>query len=281
MHRITLSKQLYPSFFISLSAFVILTVLYTVSQVSAGAGAYYFRGGTYTALCVVTLVLLLLIPSSIFLCLPRGSAPRLPLAAPLSLRIFSPFASVVAVAFGVCHFGLGIRLIAAQENQCGIFALLTGIFACFGALYLLSALLPRDCTCSRDALAGMSLLFSFLTYAMYLYFDGSTPKNDTQKQFLSLAFLILVLYLLSDVRLVLGRGIPRLYHITALWAAPLCGALSIGGLLSALILRCAPALGYTPLLLLLIFFLYIYIRELTVTGTVQMPSIKEEDPDLE
>ncbi len=258
------------SLFLSCLASVLGVVFYAVSF---AGGALYPHGAAYVLLwavpCAAFAVITLLLKTDGTLTLvlqeKTDSSP--------SLRVIGSFAALAALLFGGYLIGCALRAPDGASVRTVLPAFLSGILAIGGAAFLPFSPLTASSRMTRDGFTGISLLLSFLFYPLYLYFDTSLPKNAPVKLLLLVAYLLAMLCVLSETRAALGKGYPRMTHAVALGVAPFCAAVSAGSLLAAAISGEEPAFGFPPVLMLLFFFLYIYIKELLRFGII--PSLQD------
>ncbi len=254
----------------SLVGGLIAAVLLTIAFGKTAAD--YMNGGVMTAfwilialIPIVTFVLSVLFPA------PRISADRLlvntaeraasiPLTA--GILLFSAYNLYSGIAMLVKPVTPDGKL-GGYALSCSVCLLLAGLFSLAAVGYPLVAAITGKRHPVVSCLTGIAFALSLLFYALYLYFDVTAPKNATLKLILSLAILFCAVFLLADVRRILGRKVPHFYTACIHAAGALACAVSLGGILH-MIIGGETLLGWIPpYVLLLVLFLYIYIRQLT------------------
>ncbi len=218
-------------------------------------GGHYFHGGAYVALAVT--LALTSAASAVTAFVLRRSIPATQASFGGHLGSISMHTLCIAgiLLFGIYHIVRGVMLIPSALPA-GICLLLSGALAVLGFRFSMHSM-------RRDELAvvisGTGLSMSCLFYALYLYFDASTPKNAGMKHLLILTFLLLALFFLSEIRRVLEKKQSLFYMITNALALQLTAALSVAPVAMTIA-------GHAPLtgdvftyLFVIVSFLYIII----------------------
>ena len=250
-HRLTL--------LLSLPFTICITLFYTLSRCLSGVS---FHGWTNVLLwCTLGAGLLL----SIWLGI-SGSKQKETFVNVAqwqnSLRITALVCGCICFIGGALNFfnGLQMLLSAKSATPSPIFFILLGFLLVVGGVYICLCPTPNSTTQTRDALFGMALPIASIIRVLDLYFETSTPKNASAKLFISLTYLLLALYWLSDLRLTLGRANVG-YHKTLIpLVTMICGGVAVGECLSALILKTSLTYGGLDLLFFVISFLLINIK---------------------
>lgn len=233
-------KRRLVGFLLSLAAFFVGTAFLTAAVLTAARPLYYLHGWAW-----ITAVVVFLVNAAMQLPLaltdrtlgddlrarqsqpsPVGSTVAA-LAAAIGALLLAGGAAVLAVRAGdVLRTATGTDVVSTGRGMM-VTAICTVVLLLAGAAgLLLSALAPGFCPAAATIL-HLPLPLGCVLFALYLYFDKSTPRNGTLKLCVSLALLLLALLFLLRIRRLIGTDKPRL----ALWLAratlPYTGALSI------------------------------------------------------
>ncbi len=251
MNKSRISTYLFP--LLSLVIGGVCAILFATALGSLAP--IYFSSGLTAALWIILGAFLLVNTILVFL-LPAADSSDTIL---LHHRIASGIAATGTAFFAVYQFINSINLFDKNSTLSAVCLLLSAVFALAGVAYFFFPTVFGKRPNLISVLTGLSLILSMLLYVLHLYFDTTHRKNGSVKLFLALAFLAVVLYLLADMRNLLGRVDGKFYRI----ASPLTGVLSFmlagGGIIYAIRAGAFPFGGVAAYVFLLVFFLYIYI----------------------
>ena len=166
--------------------------------------------------------------------------------------------------------GLTISLYVTKTIS-PVLSLVVGVSMVCGGVYAILCPAPDSKNQARDSLFGMILPIGCVVRVLQLYFDTTTPRNASVKLLISLAYLVLALYLLSDVRMTQGRANMGYHKALSLLTPSIIGAVALGEIISALINDVAFPHGVADILFFAVSFLLIYIRG----------SFAQEKPEIE
>ena len=238
---------------------LLVALFYTLSKCLCGI---YFTGWTNVLLwCSLGISLLL---SILLGYTKKEEAEKLSYITswPKIVPISSALGGVIFFFFGTLHFINGL-VMSANAKSPTLFPLayiLMGFLFVLGGVYLCLSPLPNATTQARDAIFGMAIPIGCILRVLMLYFEATTPKNASEKLFISLVYLILALYWISDVRLTIGRTVISYHRIISPITAILCGGVAVGTCAAALITRTSLAFGAADPIFFAVSFLLINIK---------------------
>lgn len=207
---------------------------------------------------------------------------------------FIPLAGALAAVFGALPLAGGSAVLAHRaatvlrtatvpeviHDHRGMLvtAVLTALLFLVGAVgFLLPVFAPRRYP-AAEVILHLPLPLGCAVFALYLYFDKSTPRNATPKLCVSLAFLLLALLLLLRIRMTVDVPRPRLATWLARAALPYTAGL---GLTLACVFLTDKQIFVTPViplaLLSLSFYLFIAVIRPTVGITETGPGTTGTD----
>lgn len=211
------------------AAFTLVTVaLRTVAVLTCydGVIGYYEVGAhlpaTYCALYVFVCAALALLP--LFL---RKNASALPgFGYSLSSRVGSAFFGVVLL-FGV-FYGSIAGLVKNRLGNLDVFAV---AFFLIGLVYF--ALVTSGKVYTKRQNCGIfaySFIVGTVIFLAKTYFDWTVPMNGTNKIMFHLALMSVMLYMLAEVRFIIGHPVKAVYAPAALSCIYLCVSAAIPGM---------------------------------------------------
>lgn len=207
---------------------------------------------------------------------------------------FIPLAGALAAVFGALPLAGGSAVLAYRaatvlrtatvpeviHDHRGMLvtAVLTALLFLAGAVGLLLPVFAPRRYPAAEVILHLPLPLGCAVFALYLYFDKSTPRNATLKLCVSLAFLLLALLLLLRIRMTVDVPRPRLATWLARAALPYTAGL---GLTLACVFLTDKQIFVTPViplaLLFLSFYLFIAVIRPTVGITETCPGTTDTD----
>ena len=207
---------------------------------------------------------------------------------------FIPLAGALAAVFGALPLAGGSAVLAYRaatvlrtatvpeviHDHRGMLvtAVLTALLFLVGAVGLLLPVFAPRRYPAAEVILHLPLPLGCAVFALYLYFDKSTPRNATLKLCVSLAFLLLALLLLLRIRMTVDVPRPRLATWLARAALPYTAGL---GLTLACVFLTDKQIFVTPViplaLLFLSFYLFIAVIRPTVGITETVPGTTGTD----
>lgn len=149
-------------------------------------------------------------------------------------------------------------------------ALLISILAICAVGYCITLALIPTVRCNLRAYLGMLASLCFAVCTIHLFFRADTPINNPAKVADEMAFLAGALFMLSDVRLSLGRARWNDYFVFASVSAVLCGYASLPALITYVFAGEVISVGIQTSLLLF---------ALTVFSTMRLIGVSRFDKD--
>lgn len=119
---------------------------------------------------------------------------------------------VLSIISAVVALAIGVILFVVYFKERGTVTLLGAVFAVLAAFYYLSLFTKeRRLTPSKNilALSGFATVLWYILLVVYMYLDVFVTMNSPVKTLLIFALVAAMLATLSDVRYVIGRGLPR------------------------------------------------------------------------
>ena len=166
----------------------------------------------------------------------RHSSPA-PRMTYLTVSTYLPCALCAAAAVPLAFFLLEDHRVLSEEAEFFGYASvnesflylpalrLCGIFLCVLIAYLaLQSVLERTFSRLR-ALLGLGATVFFAAYALFLYFDAAYPLNMPSKLYVQFACFAAAFYIITDVRISLGRALWG-WHVLCTYAAMLLCSLA-------------------------------------------------------
>ncbi len=186
---------------------------------------------------------------------------------------------LAALPISVMSFVWGFAMIshltdidaAAKQPVNRRVAVLFGVLLLVNAIYYLAVAAGK----TPSVVRGVTGLFSIpapITYAMCVYFNTTIPANAPIKICIVSAFMAVVLLLLIELRISLGKPLMRLTKSLCWMLSIVIGGSAIAGIVIAIRGEESPYPLY-PFLYLFFSFLYIYIRALCI------PPVDAEEVD--
>ncbi len=114
-----------------------------------------------------------------------------------------------------------LQNISRGDTLARILATGTALLGIAGAVYYALCLCMKHDDSALRAWFGIAAILFCAFYAVYLYFETSTPHNTDCKMTSQITYLSMSLFLLTDVRLSLGKARYRLQVIFGFWTAAL------------------------------------------------------------
>ena len=260
---------------------LLITLFYTLAKTQGGM---YFHGWANVLLwCCIGAGFIL----SLFLGMrARNQMDNLSFATawPLAFKVFSVVGGILFFLFGILHLinGLELSIHAKSATLFPISYIGLGFLFMAGSVYCGLSPLPNSTRQARDALFGMAIPLACIIRVLQLYFEVSSPRNSSVKLLLSLTYLLLALFFISDIRTTLGRTSVGYHFTIAPFAAMVSGGVALGEWISSLAAGTAPIHGWADLLFLAISFLLIIYKGCFITATpISTPTFQEnEDTDI-
>lgn len=194
---------------------------------------------------------------------------------------FIPLAGALAAVFGALPLAGGSAVLAYRaatvlrtatvpeviHDHRGMLvtAVLTALLFLVGAVGLLLPVFAPRRYPAAEVILHLPLPLGCAVFALYLYFDKSTPRNATLKLCVSLAFLLLALLLLLRIRMTVDVPRPRLATWLARAALPYTAGL---GLTLACVFLTDKQIFVTPVIPLALLFLSFYLFIAVIRPTV-------------
>lgn len=194
---------------------------------------------------------------------------------------FIPLAGALAAVFGALPLAGGSVVLAYRaatvlrtatvpeviHDHRGMLvtAVLTALLFLVGAAGLLLPVFAPRRYPAAEVILHLPLPLGCAVFALYLYFDKSTPRNATLKLCVSLAFLLLALLLLLRIRMTVDVPRPRLTTWLARAALPYTAGL---GLTLACVFLTDKQIFVTPVIPLALLFLSFYLFIAVIRPTV-------------
>lgn len=194
---------------------------------------------------------------------------------------FIPLAGALAAVFGALPLAGGSVVLAYRaatvlrtatvpeviHDHRGMLvtAVLTALLFLVGAVGLLLPVFAPRRYPAAEVILHLPLPLGCAAFALYLYFDKSTPRNATLKLCVSLAFLLLALLLLLRIRMTVDVPRPRL----ATWLARAALPYTVGlGLTLVCVFLTDKQIFVTPVIPLALLFLSFYLFIAVIRPTV-------------
>lgn len=194
---------------------------------------------------------------------------------------FIPLAGALAAVFGALPLAGGSAVLAYRaatvlrtatvpeviHDHRGMLvtAVLTALLFLVGAVGLLLPVFAPRRYPAAEVILHLPLPLGCAVFALYLYFDKSTPRNATLKLCVSLAFLLLALLLLLRIRMTVDVPRPRLATWLARAALPYTAGL---GLTLVCVFLTDKQIFVTPVIPLALLFLSFYLFIAVIRPTV-------------
>lgn len=162
---------------------------------------------TFIALAIITVIWCF----SVFFTIPKNVLPEENRGVGY-IGGFGAVFSIVASIAAVVVFAKGYT-----ETQTVLQLIAAALFLISIGYFLLSVKGDRSQS-SVQALFGIALILSLIMMLATVYFDMKVAMNSPIKVMLQLLLLALMLFFVSDIRVLLGRTLARVYLFTALLA---------------------------------------------------------------
>lgn len=169
------------------------------------AGIDYFKSGALTVIFVIFCVgAILWLMLSALMAKTEGVEFN-----PCAER---PAQGISSVAAAVISLAAGVVLIIAFSKNDKLISLLCAVFALLAGFYCLSLFTSeRRLTPGKSTVAalGLGAIIWYIMLVVYMYLDVFVTMNAPVKTLLIFALASAMLATLSDIRYLIGRGLPR------------------------------------------------------------------------
>ncbi len=190
-------------------------VLRTIACLTSMTPDGYFRGTVLPDISVWILLALALFAASYPLFNPAPDVRSMVFSHPMQILPTGLLAiSQLLVSFELLNA-------THTEKIAQVFATVTALLGIIGALYYVLCLCMKQDGNTLRAWFGIAAILFCAFYAVYLYFETSSPHNTDCKMTSQITYLSMSLFLLTDVRLSLGKAKYPLQVTFGFWAAAL------------------------------------------------------------
>lgn len=177
---------------------------------------------TYSALYAFAVLAAAVLP--FFLMKKSGELPSFGYS--VSSRVGSAFFGVVLL-FGI-FYGSVVGLMKGRFGNFDIFIVGFGLI---GLIYFALVTSGKVYTKRQNcALFAYAFIVSIVVFLAKTYFDWTVPMNGTNKIMFHLALMSAMLYMLAEVRFIIGRPVRAVYAPAALACVYLCTSAALPGM---------------------------------------------------
>lgn len=177
---------------------------------------------TYSVLYVFAMLAAAVLP--LLLMKKSGELPSFGYS--VSSRVGSAFFGVVLL-FGIFYGSV----VGLMKDRFGKFDIFIVVFGLIGLVYFALVTSGKVYTKRQNcALFAYAFIVSIVVFLAKTYFDWTVPMNGTNKIMFHLALMSAMLYMLAEVRFIVGRPVRAVYASAALVCVYLCTSAALPGM---------------------------------------------------